>query len=310
MPSIKQGYFLKPLIELIVAASLWGFAFVATVWVLGPLDAPAIIFYRFLISTLVGLIPVFILRKSWGINRALIWSELKLSFWPGVWLFATLILQTFGLLTTTASKSAFITVLYVVLVPIITAIQGTDRFLVKHFVCVVLALIGLGLFQELKMDSWSFGDSLTLIAAVAASFHILTIGTAAPRSRNKYLLNLGQGFFTTIFALFFFPLGSRADLTQLDFQGWFGLLILSIGAGLIAFFLQVKAQEKIPPNLASLLFLLESPFSALFAFWLLNERFSGHQLAGGALILVACAWAIKSETPKQSSSTSLQSSGN
>lgn len=294
---IRPGFFLKPLIELILAASLWGFAFVATVWVLGPLDAPAIIFYRFLISSIIGALPLFIFWKKWGLNKSLILNELKLSFWPGIWLFATLILQTFGLLTTTASKSAFITVLYVVIVPIVTAIQGSERFLMKHFICVLLALIGLGLFQELKLYSWTIGDSLTLLAAFAATFHILTVGAAAPVSQNKYILNLGQGLYTTFLALLFFPLGSRADLTQLDARAWFGLLVLSLGAGLIAFYLQIRAQEKIPPNLASLLFLLESPFSALFAFWLLNERFSTIQIAGGLLILMACAWAIKSEGP-------------
>ncbi len=295
MASTKPGFYLKPLIELLIAAMLWGFAFVATVWVLEPLDAPAIIFYRFLFATFVGLIPVYLFRKSWRITRKLLWSELYLSLWPGFWLFATLAFQTFGLRTTTASKSAFITVLYVVMVPLITAFQGTERFLFRHLVCVVLALAGLALFQELKFDAWTFGDSLTLIAAFAASMHILTIGSAAPRSKNKYLLNLGQGAVTTVLAIFLYPLGTRANLMDLNFRAWIGILILSIGAGLIAFYLQVRAQEKIPPNLASLLFLLESPFSALFAFWLLHERFSGIQLAGGALILFACAWAIKTE---------------
>lgn len=299
MASTKQGLCLKPLIELVFAASLWGLAFVAVIWSLVTLDAPAIIFYRFLFSTLAGVVVVFFLRKRWGITPKLLWSEFRLSLSSGWWLFATLALQTFGLITTTASKSAFITVLYVVMVPIITAIQGAEKFLARHLICVFFALIGLAMFQELKFSSWSLGDTLTLFAAFAASMHIIVIGSVAPRSQNKFLLNLGQGFITCVLALFLFPLGARHDLAAVDAKGWLGLLILSIGAGLIAFYLQVKAQEKIQPSLASLLFLLESPFSAFFAYVLLHERFSALQIFGGIVILLACGWAIKTETPKE-----------
>ncbi len=201
-------------------------------------------------------------------------------------------------MTTTASKSAFITVLYVVIVPIITSVQGSEKFRVRHVVCVLLALVGLSLFQELRLNSWSPGDSLTLLAAFAASMHIIAVARVAPISENKFLLNIGQGIVTALLAILLFPLGTRMNLADLDAQAWFGLLVLSIGAGLIAFYLQLRAQEKIPPNLASLLFLLESPFSALFAFWLLKERFSLLQLTGGILILVACAWAVWAEPLK------------
>lgn len=281
-----------------MATALWGFAFVATVWVLEFLDAPYIIFYRFLLSTAVGIVPVFFLWKKWQLSFPFLWTELKLSFWPGVWLFATLALQTFGLMTTTASKSAFITVLYVILIPFISAGLGKDKLKAAHILCVFLALFGLALFQDLKLDSWSIGDTLTVFAALAACLHILSVNDTTHRTANQYLLNLGQGLVTTFLAILLFPLGTRSDLFSMNEQAWWGMLALSVGAGLIAFYLQVRAQEKIKPNLASLLFLLESPFSAVFAFWLLSETFSVMQLSGVVLILAACAGAIFSSSPK------------
>lgn len=298
---------LKPLIELLLAGALWGFGFPATVWALQALDAPAILFYRFMGAALIGFLPLLIwtqtsrgqktlpLGKLWGLVR----NEARVAWKPGIWLFLTIAFQTFGLLTTTATKSAFITTLYVVMVPIIASITGQDRMKVLHWLWVFLALLGLALFQDLKIENWSVGDSLTLCAAVAATFHILSIGKYAPQSKSPYLLNLWQMGWTGLFALFLLPIAPRADVMMLDSKGVFGMIALIFGSGLLAFYLQIRAQEKIAPNLASLLFLLESPFSALFAFWLLSERFSDLQWAGGAVILVACAAAIITGTSKK-----------
>lgn len=288
---------LKPLIELIVAGALWGFAFTATLWTLEGLDVPGLLIYRFLGAAVFGLVPLLLFRRT----RATLWRDLReegrVAWIPGVMLFATLALQTFGLLSTTATKSAFITTLYVIIVPVIAHFTRQDRMRPRHWLWVGLALVGLAMFQDLHWENWTFGDSLTVGAAFAATFHILSLAKLAPRSRSPYVLNLWQLFWTGALAVFLLPLGPRMDLGALDGLGIFGLVSLVFGSGLLAFYLQVRAQEKLPPNLVSLIFLLESPFSALFAFVLLGERFSGLQWAGGLLILASCAAAVISREP-------------
>lgn len=288
---------LKPLIELVIAGALWGFAFTATIWTLEFIDAPALLFYRFTGAALFGLVPLLVFRRQG------LWEKIKaeagVGWKPGIWLFLTLALQTFGLLSTTATKSAFITTLYVVFVPFAAQILGLDRLLFRHLVWVLLALAGLALFQDLQFSNWTLGDSLTLLAALAATMHILSVAKHAPRSRSPYLLNLWQVFWTGMLSLLLFPLGSRWSLMNFDLGTSLGFISLVLGAGLIAFYLQIRAQEKIPPNLASLLFLLESPFSAFFAYWLLSERFSGLQWIGGGVILGSCILAILTERPSK-----------
>lgn len=283
---------LKPLIELIVASSLWGFSFTATLWALKGIDAPALLLYRFVGAALFGLIPLFFIQKY----RKTLWVDLKregkIAWIPGALLFATLALQTFGIMTTTATKSAFITTLYVIIVPIISHFTHQDRMRPRHWLWVFLALVGLAMFQDLQWDNWTIGDSLTVCAALAASLHILSIAKFAPLSKSPYILNLWQLFWAGALAVFLLPLGPRMQLQELDARGVYALVVLIFGAGLLAFYLQVRAQEKLPPNLVSLMCLLESPFSAMFAFILLSERFSNLQWAGGALILVSCAAAI------------------
>lgn len=288
---------LKPLIELIVAGALWGFAFTATMWTLEGLDAPGILIYRFLGAAFFGLVPLFLFART----REGLWQKIKdegrIAWIPGLMLFATLALQTFGLLWTTATKSAFITTMYVIIVPVVSHFTGQDRTRPRHALWVFLALVGLALFQDLHWENWTFGDTLTVGAAFAAMGHILVLAKFAPKSKSPYILNLWQLFWTGALAIFLLPLGPRMDITALNPLGLFGMITLIFGSGLLAFYLQIRAQEKLPPNLVSLIFLLESPFSALFAFILLGERFSGMQWAGGILILAACAAAVISRDP-------------
>lgn len=288
---------LKPLIELVLAGALWGFAFTATLWTLEGLDAPALLIYRFLGAAVFGLVPLLVVPRL----RVNLWKNIKdegrVAWIPGFMLFAMLALQTFGMLTTTATKSAFVTTLYVVIVPVISHFTHQDRMRPRHWLWVFLALVGLALFQDLHWENWTIGDSLTVGAALGAALHILSVAKFAPRSKSPYILNLWQLFWAGSLAIFLIPFGPRLNPANLSPLGIFGLLTLIFGSGLLAFYLQIRAQEKIPPNLVSLLFLLESPFSALFAYWLLGERFSGMQWAGGLLILTSCAAAVISRAP-------------
>lgn len=289
----KQKSFLKPLAELIVAAAFWGFGFTATVWALEFLDVAAVAFYRFLIAFIFGFALLSFSKRPWAETKEIVKTEFLYSFWPGLWMYLTIALQAWGLYSTTATKSAFITVLYVIMVPFVTTLTGKEKLSLIHFFCAILALVGIVIFQNLQWAGWTTGDSLTLLAAAAATLHILTVGKRAPLTRSPYIFNLGQAFWTAVLALLYYPWSDRWNLFSMSSQGWLAMLALALGSGLLAFYLQVRAQEKIPPSLASMLFLLESPFSALFAFLLLNEKLESHHLAGGAVILAACAWAIK-----------------
>lgn len=83
-------------------------------------------------------------------------------------------------------------------------------------------------------------------------------------------------------------------------QSWFGLLSLSLGSSLLGFFLQIRAQKELDASVASILFLLESPMSFIFAYFLLNERLSLLQSVGAALILLACLGAsLKKKSVKK-----------
>ena len=288
----KPESMLRPLTELTLASVFWGFGFVATVWALQFLSFPAVIFYRFFGAFFFGAIFLLWSKPSWKEIK----HELELSRILGFWLAFTLILQTWGLITTSPGKSAFITVLYVVFVPGLAALLDKEKLSLRNTFCLILALIGTGLIVNLEMSALTLGDLLTLGNALTAAVHIRLMGKVAPRSRRHFTLNTLQCFWT---ALFVSPLlilqwahptlfHGNWDLLALDSNAWIGILSLTFGSSMLAFFLQVRAQEKLSSTVAALLFLMESPFSAIFAAWLLHERMSALQISGAVLIFVAC----------------------
>ncbi len=279
-------------IELIIAGFLWGFGFIGAVWALESLSPSAIVFYRFMGAFLVSLVILVAVRTP----REVLLGEFKLALGAGALLALTLILQTWGLQYTTATKSAFITILYVLIVPVISMFVFKDRLHVFHWICIFLSFIGVGLIVQVKSLVLETGDFLTFLCAIAAAFHILYVGQIAPKSKNSFALNAFQSLWCAAFALTLFPFEKDWTPWDLSPKGWWGLGILTFGSSLLAFYLQFRAQRVISPSLVSLLFLLESPFSAILAVTLLGEHLSTTQILGALLIFVSCAVASQLKT--------------
>lgn len=286
---IKPKFILRPLtkqrayLELTLAGALWGFGFIAAVWALRGLNPAALTFYRFFFAFVVGWLILA------AMDRKNLFADWRLGLVPGFFIWATLILQTWGLLTTTATNSGFITTLYIVIVPLIRSFSHKERLSNLHWIWVGFALAGTGLIVQVQnMNTWRIGDFLTLLCAFGASFHILSVDKRAKKAKSEFGMNVYQSFWAMLLSttLIFWQPGW--DLGNLNLEGWLGLLSLAFASSMLAFYLQVRAQKVVPPSTASLLFLLESPFSALFAFILLQESLNFHQWIGAGLILLAC----------------------
>jgi drug/metabolite transporter (DMT)-like permease len=172
-----------------------------------------------------------------------------------------------------------------------------------HYVYVLVALIGVALICDLPGEltggatgtdprlRWNFGDLLTLICSFAASFHIVWFGRIHSKIGNAFVFNNFQSFWACIIPLAasfaFEPMPTAILAPSFSGQPIIGFLMLAIGSTLIAFTLQVRAQKVISPSLASLLFLLESPFATLFAIYFLGESLHTEQWVGAGLILTA-----------------------
>lgn len=303
---------LLAVLELTLAGAFWGFGFTATVWALRGMGPLSVTGWRFAAASLVGLIlgalGTFIRgERSKSVPSAtrsdVSHRKLPNQFWlaalPGGLISFTLLFQTWGLVYTTATKSAFITTLYVLLVPVFERFILRRRLPRYHLVYVCLAMIGVALICDLEAlftnaiseerSRLNFGDLLTLACAITATLHILLFGAISEKIGSAFRFNTYQSFWAALLPLSMsFLFEPRPQLSFSDFS-LVGILSLTFGSTLIAFALQVRAQKRIAPSLASLLFLLESPFSALFTFVFLNEVLNPTQWIGAMIILVSAA---------------------
>lgn len=210
----------------------------------------------------------------------------------GIFLGAMLILQTIGLKYTTATKSGFLTSLYVILVPLINTFIFRTPSSWKNYALAILALFGTFVLMDAKIHDVNVGDLWTLACSLLAAFHIIYIGRVSGSVSNTFRFNN----FQSIWALLIL---SPLLLTQNSFSfhgatalSWAGVMFMGLGASLIAFSIQIRAQKVLSDSTASMIFLLESPFAALFGFLLLSEKLTVFQGFGAIIILAASVMQI------------------
>ncbi len=300
----------RAVVELVFAGALWGFGFIATKWALDSYTVFEVLSYRFLLAFVAGEIILFFITstKDRFFSLKNILSDLKLSFWAGLLMALFIIPQTIGLQTTTATKSGFLTVLYILIVPLIQHQFLKVKMPLKVYLAALIGLVGVALLVDLlKEKGLVVGDAWTLICAVFAAFHILYIGRVARLSRSPFRFNNFQSFWCLLCLLPFLLAQESIQMRSSDSLAIGGILFMALGSSLLAFTAQVRAQQVLSSTTASMLFLLESPFALLFGLLFLSETLNGLQLLGAFLILFSSALVVRWEAePSSSTKTKLQ----
>ncbi len=225
-------------------------------------------------------------------------KQLKAGALTGLFLAAGYQFQTFGLARTSAAKSAFITGLVVVFVPLLTLLPAlrpaaTRRPGLRAVIGALIAFAGLlllttppGTAARDLFSSISPGDLITLACALAFAFHLLTLARVSPGIPAGTLATLQIGF-ASIFMVLTLPLEPiRLHLTPGLALAWAVTALLGTAA---AFTIQSYAQQHLPPTPTAVILTLEPVFAWLTSLLLLHERLGRRALLGAALILLAIA---------------------
>lgn len=283
----------RALVELLLAAVIWGFGFVATVWALRDFSIVGFLVLRFTIGWGVGeLIRIFIFkRKFWDAQ------DFKLSIIAGVLMAAFILPQSIGLLFTTATNSGFLTIMYVVLVPILS-FQKKHSW--KIYALAALAFFGAWLLMNAVVLNINKGDIWTLLCAVMASLHILYLGKIAPKIQDSFRFNNYQSFWCLLAVIPCIPLDTKFSVYSDNLLPWLGLLSTAILSTIVGFMIQIRAQKVLSETTAAQFFLLESPFALLFGVLLLNESITWIQATGAFLILLSSFLTLKVEGQQSS----------
>ncbi len=274
----------KAILELIFAGCLWGFGFVAAVWALEAFTPAEILIYRFLIASVIGELLYLVVR---GPNLKSAKSDFLKALPAGAILGGLLLLQTIGLKSTTATKSGFITSLYVILVPLFNSWFLKSAQCWQNFVFALFALFGTFILVDANFNNFNNGDLWTFGCAIFATFHIIYIGKISGKIGNSFRFNNFQSFWSLMILLPLLFFQDSISWKIPNIRVWAGIFSLGLGSSVIAFYIQIRAQKILSDSTASMIFLLESPFAALFGFLLLNERLNSFQILGALIILVA-----------------------
>jgi drug/metabolite transporter (DMT)-like permease len=265
-------------LALIVVTLIWGASFPIVKKSLAQSSPILFLTLRFWIATLVTLI--FVPSAIRGLN----WQVLRRSALLAVFLVAGFVFQTVGLRGTTPSKSAFLTSLAVLLVPVLGFVIFKRRPAWRTLAGVLIATLGIAL---LTLTNWDFrfryGETLTLICAIVFALHILYLGRYAPISdfRQLALLQMGLG---AILCTLLLPMLETGFIVW-DTQFSLFLAFTSVLSTALAFYVQNRAQQLTTANRAALIFSLEPFFAAIFSYLIVGQSLSGKEWIGGSLVV-------------------------
>jgi drug/metabolite transporter (DMT)-like permease len=274
--------------------AVWGSTFVLVKGALAEATPAA---FNLLRMTLAFALLAVVYHRSWrGIRR----SHIAAGAVVGLCLAAGYQFQTIGLVRTTPSKSAFITGLVVVLVPLLSLIPGLHppgarRPRWNGYAGAVLAFAGILLLTtpaaaQSILPDWSsinLGDVLTFGCSVGFALHCIALSHVSPRIGFQPLALLQIGFCTLFMAV-------SLPLIEHPHVHWSLRLIgaLAIAAALAtaaAFSIQSWAQSVLPSTHIALLLTLEPVFAWITSFVVMGERLGLRAATGAVIILIAIA---------------------
>ncbi len=270
---------LLPGLSLLLAAATWGFTFPLVKDALEEVSAFEFLAIRFVLASVVlaALFPRSAAKALHSGRRAGLIVGLLLALGHAF--------QTIGLDLTRSTNAGFITGLYVVFTPVIAAIVLRRRPAGLVIFGVALTTVGLVL-MSVQFDagalSVNLGDFLVLICAIIYAGQIVALGRFSPESDAR-VLTLQQLSITAIFFVLLTP--TQPMHVPTTWTVWSALLATAIGSTVFGISVQTWAQAKISPTRAAVIFSMEAPFAALFAFLLADERLPGYAWAGAALIM-------------------------
>ncbi len=268
--------------SLLFVTVIWGSAFVVMKNSLDVITPTYVLAYRFTIAA-IGMIILF-----WKYIRGMSKHEFKCGAIVGVFLFISYYFQTYGLKYTTASKNAFITTLYVVIVPLLAWIINHIKPKINNIIAAGLAVIGLALLS-LKGDlSINFGDFLTLICGICFAVQIIFLEKFSSdcTSIRLTVMQMATAAVCSWIVGFLTEGPFKPEVFLMPGVAW-SMLYLGLASSMLCFLLQSVGQKYISANTSSILLSFESVFGLVFSVWLLNEELTLRMFIGCALLFAA-----------------------
>lgn len=220
----------------------------------------------------------------------------------GMWNSVAYIAQAVGLQTVSASKSAFICSLAVVLVPILDALTGKVMSMQK-MLGIILAVTGVA-FLELGSSVFhmsasggevlGYGDLISFLQPIGFGIAFWRLEHAAARYPNDAMrMTAGQLFAVALASMFYCALGTPPSIDELI--GWLSdlhilsaLLWTGVVTTALTLYMEAIALKTVTAAETTLILSTEPLFGSAFASLLVGERFGPETAVGAFMILTGC----------------------
>lgn len=218
-------------------------------------------------------------RKAW-IDGALLGALVLFSY----------VAQAYGLQFISSNRSAFLTSLNVLMVPLLGLLFG-NAWSWRVLLAALLACFGIGLM------SWDGGahfvaDAATVASAAAYALYVIVLSARAGRHEARSLAATQIVWMALLGGLWMLADSLGTDRLQtlgsrLNAEILWGLAYLGIVATAGMLFLQARAQRHVSADKAALIYAMEPVFAALFSWAWLSEGLTLRAALGGAVVVFA-----------------------
>jgi drug/metabolite transporter (DMT)-like permease len=282
-------------IVIIFSSVLWGFAYIFSRWSLLYCSPVLFIFLRF---TLASLVAGIVLNKSIRQTPPIIRRDgLILGFLMG----GGYILQIYSVNFTEVARSAFLSAMFLLAVPIFNFLLFRDIIKIPNLVGVILAAIGLYIFLDPSFSGINIGDVMGFLSIPMWTLYMIYLSIFTKKNHGKgashqFLFWQLVGVLPpSILVVFVFESGLvippfHPDLAKgLTITPLFiaGLTLNAVLASVVAVLLQTHFQKYTTAVQASNCYQVQPIVATLAAFFLLAEPLKTHTIIGGAIIMLA-----------------------
>jgi drug/metabolite transporter (DMT)-like permease len=276
-------------LPVLLVAAVWGSSYLAAKGVTTADTVLAVLVLRF------GVVLPVLVAVGWRRLRALSGAQWRGAGLLGLILAGIFLLETYGVVHTSATNAGLIISLTMVFTPLAESWARGVRLPGAFLAAAGLSVAGVALLtQGAGFTAPSGGDLLMLGAAAARTVHVLAMARMeSVRGADALSLTTDQlGGAVAVFTVLVTMPGASPWAAAEDFGAgdWAWLVYLSVFCTLFAFFVQMWAVRRTSPSRVSLLLGTEPVWAAAVGIALAGDRPGWLGLVGAVLVLVGTAW--------------------
>ncbi|MGW6062530.1 DMT family transporter [Streptomyces sp. NPDC055189] len=287
-PAVRRAWLTD--LPVLLVAVVWGASYLAAKGITTTHTVIAVLVLRFAV-----VLPALVIA-GWRGLRALTAPQWRGAGALGLILSGIFLLETYGVVHTSATNAGLIISLTMIFTPLAEAAVTRKKPPRAFLAAAGLSVLGVVLLtQGGGFTRPSVGDGLILLAALARTVHVLAMSRikAVQDADSLSLTTVQLGSAVAVFAVLA-AAGTGASpwsvAAGFGAREWAGLLFLSVFCTLFAFFVQMWAVRRTSPSRVSLLLGTEPLWAAAVGIAVGGERLGVVGLVGGVLVLVGTSW--------------------